>query len=340
MTHRVLLVEPLYDIGGEELLRRHADVELLRRPNRADVIAAASRANGICARYPNRIDEEVIAGAEDLVIIATSGRGTDAVDIEAATRHGVAVANNPGFGRIPVSEHALTMLLALARHLPAHDRMLREGRGWQDRLAGPTAIIDIEGRTLGIVGLGEIGSEMARKCIAAFNMKVLAYDPYVDPAAAKRLGVTLLPRLEQVLEGADYVSVHAELNRETHHMFNAAAFARMQPHACLINTARGKIVEEAALAAALAERRIRAAALDVFEEEPVGPGSRLTALDNIILSPHVGGLSESFLKGSAIACATHILEALRGIRPASLVNPEAWDRAMQRAARVGMMADG
>src|SRR5260221_12504520 len=152
MMHRVLLVEPLYDIGGEELLRRHAEVELLRQPTRAAVVAAAARAHGICARYPNRIDEEVISGAEDLVIIATSGRGTDAVDIEAATRHGVAVANNPGFGRVPVSEHALTMLLALARHVVPHDRMVRPGRGWQDRLRAATAIVDAEGQTLGTAG--------------------------------------------------------------------------------------------------------------------------------------------------------------------------------------------
>jgi phosphoglycerate dehydrogenase-like enzyme len=334
MKPRVLLVEPLYDESGEILLRQHASVELLRKPAREVLVAAAAQAHGISARYPNRLDEEVIGAAKDLVVIAASGRGTDAIDIEAATRHGVAVVNNPGFGRVPVSEHALGLLLGLGRHLFAHDRMTRGGRGWQERLQPGNTIRDLEGGTLGIVGLGVIGTEMARKCIAAFNMQVIAYDPYVDEAAAAVLGVTLLPTLDEVLQRADYVSIHAELNDETRFMFDEAALRRMRPHACLINTARGKIVRQAALVRALEEGWIRAAALDVYEDEPVGEGNPLAKLDNVILSPHVGGLSETFLKGGAMGAATQILQALRGERPPHLVNPDAWERAKQRAARI------
>lgn len=331
---RILLVEPLYHSAGEELLRRYADVTVLSKPSRAELIAAARSAHAICPRYPNRIDEDVVTTAMDLVIIATSGRGTDAVDIEAATKHGIIVTNNPHFGRIPVSEHALSLLLALSRHLFEHDRMTRAVRGWQDRMAAHNTIIDLEGRTLGIIGLGEIGTEMARKCIAAFHMQVLAYDPYVQPETAKAIGVTLLPRLEDVLGAADYVTVHAELNAETRGMFGEDALRAMQPHAVLINTARGKIVQQAALERALREGWIRAAALDVYEDEPFGDGNALAALPNIILTPHVAGLSNTFLEGGTLAVASKILQALRCEQPPDVVNIAAWERAKQRAARI------
>lgn len=334
MRHHVLLIDPLYHPGGEEHLRGHAEVELLVRPERAAVLEAAQRAHGICGRYPNKVDAEVIAAAGDLLVICSSGRGTDAIDIAAATERGVTVVNNPGFGRVPVSEHALFMMLSLSRHGFEHDAMTRDGRGWSDRLGPGNTIRDLEGSTLGIVGLGQIGREMARKCRGAFAMTVLAYDPYVDRAAMEELGVEKVERLDDLLARADYVSVHAELNDETHHMFDDAAFAAMQPHACLINTARGKIVSQDALHRALAGRRIRAAALDVFEVEPIGPDNPLCALDNILLSPHVGGLTTGFMKESAMTVARTMLTVFRGERPDNIRNPEAWERTKQRAMRL------
>lgn len=334
MRHKVLLIDPLYHPGGEAHLRERADVELLIRPERADVLAAARGAHGICGRYPNKVDAEVIAAAEDLLVICSSGRGTDAIDIEAATERGVSVVNNPGFGKVPVSEHALFMMMSLSRHGMAHDAMTRAGTGWSDRLGADNTIRDLESSTLGIVGLGQIGREMARKCKGAFAMTVVAYDPYVDKAVMDELGVEKLDRLEDLLGRADYVSVHAELNDETHHMFDDAAFAAMPPHACLINTARGRIVSQDALHRALAERRIRAAALDVFEVEPVGPDNPLCRLDNILLSPHVGGLTAGFMEQSAATVARTMLAVFRGERPEAIRNPEAWERTKQRAMRI------
>lgn len=334
MRHKVLLIDPLYHPGGEAHLREHADVELLIRPERAAVLAAACGAHGICGRYPNKVDAEVIAAAEDLLVICSSGRGTDAIDIEAATERGVSVVNNPGFGKVPVSEHALFMMMSLSRHGFEHDAMTRAGTGWSDRLGDGNTIWDLEGSTLGIVGLGQIGREMARKCKGAFAMTVLAYDPYVDKATMDELGVEKVETLEDLLGRSDYVSVHAELNDETHHMFDDAAFAAMQPHACLINTARGKIVSQDALHKALTDRRIRAAALDVFEVEPVGPDNPLCKLDNILLSPHVGGLTAGFMEQSAATVARAMLSVFRGERPENIRNPEAWERTKQRAMRL------
>lgn len=334
MRHHVLLIDPLYHPGGEALLREHAEVELLLRPERPAVLAAARTAHAICGRYPNKVDAEVIAAAEDLLVICSSGRGTDAIDIEAATAHGVSVVNNPGFGKVPVSEHALFMMLSLSRHGAAHDAMTRAGTGWSDRLGPANTIRDLEGGTLGIVGLGQIGREMARKCRGAFSMTVLGYDPYVDRETMQDMGVAKVDRLEDLLARADYVSVHAELNDETLHMFDDAAFAAMPAHACLINTARGRIVSQDALHRALSARTIRAAALDVFEVEPVGPDNPLCRLDNILLSPHVGGLTEGFMEHSAMTVARTMLGVFRGERPEHIRNPEAWERTLQRAMRL------
>lgn len=334
MRPKVLLIGHLYHPDGEAYLAERADLTVLQSPGPEDMLEAARTAQAISPRYPNVADAAVIDAAEDLVIIQTSGRGTDAVDIEAATRRGVIVCSNPGFGRIPVSEHALFLLLGLTRHGREHDAMVRSGRGWQDRLQDSNTIRDLQGGVLGIVGLGEIGSEMARKCSLAFNMKVLAYDPYVTAAHAESVGATLCGTLEEVLAQADHVSVHAELNDETRHMFDERALQQMQPHACLVNTARGKIVSQDALYRALTEGWIQAAALDVFEAEPVTANNPLLTLDNLFVSPHVGGLTARSMAEGAMSVATKILQALSGERPAAIINPEAWEPAKQRAMRL------
>ncbi|MEO9902598.1 NAD(P)-dependent oxidoreductase [Nisaea sp.] len=334
MHPKVLLIGHLYHPDGETHLAARADLTVLPAPTREELLEAAKTAQAISPRYPHRADSDVIEAAEDLVIIHTSGRGTDAVDVEAATRRGVIVCNNPGFGRIPVSEHALFLMLGLSRHGREHDAIMRTGRGWEDRLQKHNIIRDLQGGVLGIVGLGQIGSEMARKCAVAFDMTVLAYDPYVSQKHAESVGATLCPTLEDLLGKADYVSIHAELNDDTHHIINETTLRQMQPHACLINTARGKIVSQDALHKALTEGWIRAAALDVYEVEPVGPDNPLLALDNLLLSPHIGGLTESFMSGSAMAVATKILQALSGQPPEDIVNPEAWEPAKQRAMRL------
>jgi phosphoglycerate dehydrogenase-like enzyme len=332
--HRVVLIDHLYHPSGEALLAEHADVTLLEKPERADVLAAVRGAHGICGRYPNRVDAEVIAAAEDLLVICSSGRGTDAIDIEAATERGVTVVNNPGFGKVPVSEHAMFMLMALSRHGMEHDAMTRQGRGWTDRLGAGNTIRDLDRCTLGIVGFGQIGREMARKCRGAFDMTTIAYDPYVDAEEMAEHGVEKVERLPDLLARSDYVSIHAELNEGSHHMFDDAAFDAMKPDACMINTARGKIVSQDALYRALTQGRIRAAALDVFEVEPIGPDNPLCALDNILLSPHVGGLTQGFAEASAMSVANQMLTVFRGEYPENIRNPEAWERTKQRAMRI------
>jgi D-3-phosphoglycerate dehydrogenase/microcystin synthetase protein McyI len=324
----------MYDPAGEAILRAACDVRVLTKPAREEVLAAAADAHALCSRYPHRTDAAVIAAAPDLVIVASSGRGTDAIDLAAATARGVAVVNNPGFGPIPVSEQAIGFMIALGRQFFRLDRNIRAGDGWRERGIG--VIAELQGRTLGIVGLGAIGTEMTRKCRAAFDMEVVCYDPHVPASKATALGARMVDSLDALLEASDYVSMHPELNDATRGMIGEAQLRRMKPTAFLINTARGKVVQQAALARALREGWIAGAALDVYEDEPLGRDNPLYACDNIILSPHVGGLSVDALKGMAISAATQIVDALSGRRPAHIVNPEAWEAAAQRQARLGI----
>jgi phosphoglycerate dehydrogenase-like enzyme len=265
-----------------------------------------------------------------VVIVASSGRGTDAIDIEAATRRGVAVVNNPGFGPRPVSEAAMALMLALAKRLFASDAWMRKGEGWSYR-TDLTQFLELEGKVLGIVGFGAIGREMARKATTAFHMHVLAYDPYVPAEEMAALGVRKTDSLEELLASADIVSMHPELNAETRGMIGERELRRMKPTAYLINTARGKVVQEAALVRALREGWIAGAALDVYEDEPMGAGSPLYALDNIILLPHVAGLTLEAVEGMSLSAARQVLQALAGECPPHILNRAAWPAAAARA---------
>ena len=328
MRPKVVLVGGIYHADADKLLRAKAEVLALDRPAPAEIAAALADAHGAIVRYPHRIDAAALAGAAKLAIVASSGRGTDSIDVAACTAHGVAVVNNPGLGTIPVSEHAIAMMLSLSRRLVLSGRVIRAGGAWNHRTG--LDVRDVNGRTIGIVGLGLIGSEMARKCIAAFGMKVLAYDPHVPAAKAEALGATMLSDLGELLDRSDVVSVHAELNEGSCGMIGEAQLRRMQRHAFLINTARGKVVQQKALERALAEGWIAGAALDVFEEEPLAEPSPLWELDGLILTPHVAGLSGDALRELARSAVTQVLQTLAGERPRNLVNPAAWNAAMAR----------
>lgn len=325
---KVLLLEPMFHRAGEELLAEHADVKVLGAPSQDAIREAITTASAVWVRYPVRLSREAIHDGRELVIISTSGRGTDAIDIAAATEHGIAVVNNPGHGRIPVSEHTVGLMLDLAKQITRADARTRRGDGWADR--NPSSRIALEGRTLGVIGLGLIGTEVARKCIAAFHMRVLAYDPYVPASKAEAVGAVSVKDLAQVLREADLVTIHAELNDETHGMIGEAELRRMRPDAFLVNAARGAIVQAGALIRALREGWIRGAAIDVFDPEPPPADSPLFALDNLIVSPHVANLTAEAVRGMAESAAIQILQALRGERPPHLVNPEVWERARQR----------
>jgi D-3-phosphoglycerate dehydrogenase/microcystin synthetase protein McyI len=318
----VVLLGRMYHPEGEARLRAEVPVKVLEQPTPDEARAALREASGAFVRYPNRLTGEALAEAKHLRVISTSGRGTDAIDVAAATARGIAVINNPAFGTVPVAEHTVGVMLAFAKNLLPLNRLTHEGKGWPAQKDYRRT--ELRGKTLGIIGLGNIGEEVARICALAFRMRVIAYDPYVPASKAERVGAQWTSELGRVWRESDFVSIHAELNDETRAMVGEAELRAMQPHAILINTARGAIVRTRALAEALRERRIAGAALDVYETEPFSAESALAGMENVILSPHTGGLTEEAVHGMSLSAAAQILQALRGERPPHLVNPEVW----------------
>jgi phosphoglycerate dehydrogenase-like enzyme len=318
----VVLIGRMYHPEAEERLRAALPVEVLEAPTPESIAGALRGAGGAFVRYPNKLPGTALAGAPHLRVISTSGRGTDAIDIAAASARGIAVVNNPAFGTVPVAEHTVGAMIALAKNMLPFNRLTHAGEGWpaQKRLRRT----ELRGKTLGIVGLGNIGEEVARICTAAFRMRVLAYDPYVPAEKARALGAEPVASLERIWRESDFVSLHPELNDQTRGMVGERELRAMQKHAFLVNTARGPIVSAPALARALREGWIAGAALDVYEDEPVGKDSPLAGIENLILSPHIAGLTDEALRGMALSAAEQILQALRGERPPHLVNPEVW----------------
>jgi len=255
----------------------------------------------------------VLASSERLKVIAIRGVGYDSVDISAATARGIPVLVAPGFTE-SVADYTFGLLLAVARQVALADRLVRAGR-WEVLVS-----TDIFGKTLGIVGLGRIGKAVARRA-HGFAMPVLATDVVPDEAFARAYGVTYLP-LQELLRRADIISLNTPLSQGTRQLIDEAALRWMKPTAFLINTARGGLVDEAALAAALREKRIAGAGLDVFQQEPLGQNP-FQGLDNVVLSPHLAAYSREGLRETGLQVARGVIAVLQGTPPdpASLVNP-------------------
>jgi len=254
------------------------------------------------------------------------GHGYDRVDVEAATDHGVMITNMAGVSNEEVSNHALMLLLACARDLKRLNTAACEGR-WTEvysRSVGRR----VYGDTVGIVGLGNTGRAMARKC-RAIGLKVVAHDPFVGDWIAVEYNAELVS-MNELLERSDYVSLHCPLSEATHHLINHDALRRMKPSAYLINTSRGPVVDEEALIAALEKGEIAGAGIDVFEAEPIDPENPLLHMDNVILTPHVAGSSQPAWDAICRRAGEEAARVLRGGRPEVLVNPEVLGRSRPR----------
>jgi phosphoglycerate dehydrogenase-like enzyme len=265
-------------------------------------------------------------GAQELVVIGRSGAGYDKVDVAACTENDVALFNAPLALNHSTASSALLFLLALAKRLPQQERLARSGR-WQEQSAVMGS--ELQGRTLGIVGLGHSGRELVR-LVAPFGMRVLAHSPHADSREAAALHVRLTP-LDELLREADFVSLHCRLTDGTRGLFGAAQLALMKPAAYLVNVARGELIDQAALVAALRASRIAGAGLDVFAEEPLPPGDPLTGLDNVILTPHWSASTTDVWQATGRAMAEGVLRAAVGEVPAAVVNREVLDRPGFRA---------
>ncbi len=293
--------------------------------DRSDLAALLSTADALMVRlFP--VTAEVLAGAPRLRVIGRHGVGYDTVDITAASARGIPVVYTPNANSDAVAEHCVMLMLAVARRLLDVEEAVRQrnwerGRDWTRQRAG----MELRGQTLGIVGLGEVGRRVAHLCGTGFGMTVLACDPFVAPErwpphVGRRDG------LEALLAESDIVTLHAPLSPDTHHLINAQRLARMKPGSILINTARGGLVDEVALEAALASGRLGGVGLDVLEREPPPVDHPLLRSDRrlVMLTPHIAGVSDRSLQRMAQLVCDGVLAVLRGERPANVVNPEVW----------------
>jgi phosphoglycerate dehydrogenase-like enzyme len=279
-----------------------------------------------------RVTAATLEGAERLTVLARFGVGYDSVDVPACTANGVLLTITPDGVRRPVAASVLTFLLALTHKLLVKDRLTREGR-WGEKLDHMGQ--GVTGRTLGIIGLGNIGRDIVHLA-RPFDLRFLAFDPYLAPEQAAAAGAELVD-LETLLRRSDYVSVNCALTPETHHLLNAERLALMKPTAYLINTARGPIVDQRALYAALAEGRIAGAGLDVFEEEPPDPNDPILRLDNVIVAPHaLCWTDECFLDNGRSACGS-IVDVSQGRVPRYVVNRDVLEtpKLRNKLARYG-----
>ena len=269
----------------------------------------------VCDAAP--ITRRVLEALPAVKVVSEYGIGVDNIDVAAATALGVWVANVPGFCAEEVSDHAIAMVLSLARRLPQLDRLVRAG-AWGARAAGE--IHRLSRQTLGVVGFGRIGRLTARKA-RGLGMRVLAHSPRSAALLADELGVEAVD-LDRLLRESDYVCLHAPATSETRGLVDARALGLMKPSAYLVNVGRGSLVDEAALVDALRAGRLAGAALDVFAHEPVDPGSPLLALDNVLLTPHAGFYSQESLEELQSGAARNVIAALVDGRPNAPVNPE------------------
>ena len=287
--------------------------------NAEDVIARTRDADGLIVSA-SPVTRRVMESLEGLKVVVRTGVGYDVIDVPAATELGVVVVNVPDLWIREVANHALALMLAWNRSIVALDREVRAGV-WSSRVPGASTG-SLHGETVGVVGLGNIGSAFARRA-AALETRVIACDPYVDDARFKSLGVERVD-LHTLAARSDYVSVHTLLDAETRALINEAFLRRMKPTACLVNTSRGPVVDEAALVKALQGGWLAGAALDVFEEEPLPADSPLRKMDNVILTPHSAYFSSPAVAQVPRRCGEEVARVLTKERPLNVVNPDVY----------------
>jgi D-3-phosphoglycerate dehydrogenase len=310
---RVLIPEKLAD-PGVELLQKDFDVTVRLGLSPAELLDEIGAYDGLIIRSATQVTAEVIERAGNLKAIGRAGIGVDNIDIEAATKRGVIVANAPESNTVAAAEHTLGLMLAAARRIPAADASLKGGEWKRSSFKG----VEVREKTLGLIGLGHVGAIVARGALG-MGMRVLAYDPYVSGDRMRSMNVERAETTDEVFEGADFVSLHVPRTPQTLGLVNEESLNRMKPTAYLINVARGGIVDETALYNALKEGVIGGAALDVFAEEPTTE-SPIFLLPNVVVTPHLGASTAEAQDRAGITAAEQVAAALKGLVPIHAIN--------------------
>src|SRR5881396_153404 len=303
---KVLIADAISQRGVDELARDGVlDVSVQTKLTPAKLIEIIPDFAALIVRSETKVTGEVLNAARKLRVVGRAGVGVDNVDVETATRRGVLVLNAPGGNTVSTAEHAFSLLLCVARKIPQADASLR-GKKWSRKgFEG----VELYNKTLGVIGMGRIGSELSRRAIA-FGMRVVAYDPYLSAARARSLQVELVEELDDLLANADFISLHPPLTNETRHLLDATRISKTKRGVRIINCARGGLIDETALANALQDRHVAAAALDVFEIEPLPEESPLRAAPNLVLTPHLGASTAEAQESVGIEIAQSVRAAL------------------------------
>ena len=317
---QVVLETPIHPDGIKVL---DGQVEIVGPlPDQGQVLQALrDGAQALIVSMALKVTDAIMAAAPGLEVVGRPGIGVDSVDIDAATRHGVMVVNTPDGPTESTAEHAVALLLALAKRIQLGDTDIRQA-GFANR--GSHVGVEVFGKTLGLVGLGRIGKRVAEICALGLKMRVLGYDPYVSPQQVADLGVEMVSDLDTIIREADFLSLHTPLVPETEGLIGARELAMMKPTAFLINVARGPIVDEDALLETLRAGRIAGAGLDVYKEEPLPFPHPLLELENVVVTPHIASATTDGRRRMGTAVAEQVLIALQGEQPPFLVNPEVW----------------
>jgi D-3-phosphoglycerate dehydrogenase / 2-oxoglutarate reductase len=306
MAPRVLVTEPLALSGVEAMTAAGLDVDVQVGLEPGKLLEAVDGAAALVIRSATQVTAEVLDAGRDLVVVGRAGIGLDNVDVAEATRRGVMVVNAPQSNILSAAEHTMALLLSQARNVPQAHNDLRAGKWNRSKWEG----VELHGKTLGIVGLGRIGVLVAQRA-HAFGMRLLAFDPFVNPERARQIGVQLVPTIEALFEAADFVSIHATKTPQTVGLVNAWVLAHAKKGLRLINAGRGGIVDEDALAAAIARGQLGGAAIDTFAVEPT-TSSSLFALDNVVVTPHLGASTTEAQDKAGVTIAEQVVLALRG----------------------------
>src|SRR3954469_10330392 len=304
MTPVVLIAEELAP-SAIDVLAYEFDVRHVDGTDRAALLAEVADADALIVRSATKVDAEVLEAATRLKVVARAGVGLDNVEVPAATARGVMVVNAPTSNIVSAAEQAIALLLAVARHTAAASASLRQGEWKRSKFTG----VEIQGKTVGVVGLGRIGVLFAQR-MAAFGTRLVAYDPYVQPARAAQLGVRLVG-LEELLRESDFISIHLPKTPETVGLIGAKELQLVKPSVRIVNAARGGLIDEAALAEAVAEGRVGGAGIDVYGKEPC-TASPLFAFDNVVATPHLGASTNEAQDKAGLAVARSVKLALQG----------------------------
>lgn len=304
--YKVLISDPLSEFGIQKLLEA-PDVEVVQKPgiSPSDLLAEIGEYDALLVRSQTQVTAEVLAAAKKLKAVGRAGVGVDNININAATEAGIVVINAPDGNTISTAEHSFAMLMALARNIPQAHKKLTDGTWDRKSFQG----VELNDKTLGIIGMGRIGSEVAKRA-KAFNMKVIGFDPFLTEERAKKLGV-ISGTVEDIIREADFITVHTPLTKETRHLISTDQFAKMKDGVRIINCARGGIIDEKALYEAILTGKVAGAALDVFEQEPP-VDNPLIGLPQVVVTPHLGASTVEAQENVAIDVSEELLKILRG----------------------------